>query len=188
MPVRLGSRHVLVATLVALAFVPGSMSASERQPQRRSARRRAELSRQERGELGVTRADVADLVVTSRYRSAHSGVTHVNLNQRFRDLEVFGGHVTVNVADRRQRRLRRREPRPRAGGLAVRHRHGRADRGRRGRGRRARSSARPPTCRCSAQASGPSRETVVSDGGISEQPIPLRLGWQPTGSGLRAAW
>ena len=32
------------------------------------------------------RADVADLAVTSRYGSAHSGVTHVNLNQRFQDL------------------------------------------------------------------------------------------------------
>jgi len=49
-------------------------------------------------DLGVTRADVADLVVTSAYKSSHNGVTHVNLNQRFRGLEVFGAHATVNVA------------------------------------------------------------------------------------------
>ena len=50
--------------------------------------------------FGVESADVADLAVTSSYRSSHSGVTHVNLNQRFRRLEVFGAHATVNVASR----------------------------------------------------------------------------------------
>ena len=49
-------------------------------------------------DLGVTSADVADLAVTSQFRSSHNGVTHVNLNQRVDGLEVFGAHVTVNVA------------------------------------------------------------------------------------------
>jgi Zn-dependent metalloprotease len=48
--------------------------------------------------LGVTRADVADVFVTSKYTSSHSGITHVNLNQRYQGLEVFGGHATVNIA------------------------------------------------------------------------------------------
>ena len=39
-----------------------------------------------------------------------------------------------------------------------------------------------------SQSSSPARETVVSGGRISDAPIPLRLGWQPTGSGLRMAW
>ena len=30
--------------------------------------------------------------------------------------------------------------------------------------------------------------TVVSDGGISAEPIPARLGYQPTDDGLRLAW
>ena len=50
------------------------------------------------GTLGVGSADVEDMFVTSSYRSTHTGVTHVNLNQRLQELEVFGGHVTVNVA------------------------------------------------------------------------------------------
>lgn len=47
---------------------------------------------------GVGRADLTDLAVASRYTSRHNGVTHVNLSQRFRDLEVFGATATVNVA------------------------------------------------------------------------------------------
>jgi hypothetical protein len=49
--------------------------------------------------LGVTDADVDDLAVASSYRSSHNGVTHVNVNQRFDGLEVFGAYATVNVAD-----------------------------------------------------------------------------------------
>ena len=99
MPVRLGSRLVLVAALFALAFVPGSMSGIGAATATTEPLDVA-LSYLDKNaaELGVTRADVTDLAVTSKYRSTHSGVTHVNLNQRFQELEVFGGHVTVNVA------------------------------------------------------------------------------------------
>ena len=50
------------------------------------------------GDLGTTRADVAELAVMSSYRSSHNRVTHVTLNQRHRGLEVFGALATVNVA------------------------------------------------------------------------------------------
>src|SRR5918997_411270 len=77
MPFRsLGPTLALVLTLVALAVAHLQENAAE---------------------LEVTRADVADLVVTSAYESPHNGVTHVNLNQHHEDLEVFGGHATVNV-------------------------------------------------------------------------------------------
>jgi extracellular elastinolytic metalloproteinase len=135
-------------------------------------------------QLGVTRADVTDLFVTSRYRSSHNGVTHVNLNQRYQDLEVFGGHVTVNVAAQGRVVF--------AGGSLV-----------------ARLAAAPsgsadlkatevveaaaeelqlgrPTDLQVISSSG--QEAVVSGGGISDATIPLRLGWQPTKGGLRKAW
>ena len=48
-------------------------------------------------QFGVSSADLADMTFTSVYETKGLGVTHVNMNQRFRDLEVFGGHVTVNV-------------------------------------------------------------------------------------------
>jgi len=47
--------------------------------------------------LGVKPTDMTNLAVTSEYRSAHNQVTHVNLGQRRNGLEVFTGHVTINV-------------------------------------------------------------------------------------------
>ena len=41
---------------------------------------------------------MADLYAVSTLKSGHSGVTHVNLNQRFQGLEVFGGAATISVA------------------------------------------------------------------------------------------
>src|SRR5688572_3998263 len=96
---------VLAVALTALVLVPGSMSASDAGSSSAQAAGTGDaldiaLShvRTSTDELGVSSVDVADLFVTSQYTSRHNGVTHVNLNQRFRDLEVFGGHATVNVA------------------------------------------------------------------------------------------
>jgi hypothetical protein len=46
----------------------------------------------------------------------------------------------------------------------------------------------PENLRVLRREGGAAQETVVSDGGISEEPIPARLGWQPTADGLRRAW
>src|SRR5688572_6607191 len=97
MPFRsLGSALVLVFTLVALAAVAGASPAPEPGTEDAVATAVAHVQANP-AELEVTRADVADLAVTSAYKSAHNGVTHVNLNQHHKDLEVFGGHATVNV-------------------------------------------------------------------------------------------
>ena len=188
MPVRLGSRLVLVAALFALAFVPGSMSGIGGATATTEPLDVA-LSYLDKNaaELGVTRADVTDLVVTSKYRSTHSGVTHVNLNQRFQELEVFGGHTTVNVAADGNVIF--------AGGSLVRA-LGAAPSGTVKLEPTAAVEAaadaleleQPTDLRVLSASSGPARETVVSDGGISDALIPLRLGWQPTADGLRKAW
>lgn len=39
-----------------------------------------------------------------------------------------------------------------------------------------------------SRAAGAAQSTVVSGSGISDQPIPAKLGWHPTGDGLRLAW
>jgi extracellular elastinolytic metalloproteinase len=135
------------------------------------------------GALGTTRADVADLAVMSSYRSSHNRVTHVSVNQRHRGLEVFGAYATVNVAADGRVIF--------AGGSLVRGVTGGAD-----------SARLEPPGAVKAAANGlglreprdlrvlrrTARETVVSDGGISAEPIPARLGYQPTGDGLRLAW
>jgi hypothetical protein len=177
---------VLIAALVALVLVPGSMSARSAGTSDPLEIARSYLDKSAE-ELGVTSADVTDLFVTSNYRSSHSGVTHVNLNQRFQNLEVFGGHVTVNVATDESVIF--------AGGSLVR---GLADSPSGTAGVEPAAAVRaaaaalglgePGDLQVISESGGPARETVVSGGAISEAPIPLRLGWQPTGGGLRLAW
>ena len=188
---RHGPLPVLVAALMALVLVPGSMSATdgagESQPGVDALSIALDHVTTNAAELGVTRADVADLVVTSSYRSTASGVTHVNLNQRFRGLEVFGGHVDGQRRPRRQGRLRRREPR---------RRPDRGRLGRRGLGptRGVEAAAEgldlddPANLRVLSQSGGPAQTTVVSDGGHLRRADPGTLGWQPTADGLRLAW
>ncbi|MGB0383967.1 MAG: M36 family metallopeptidase [Ardenticatenaceae bacterium] len=48
--------------------------------------------------LGLTNADLADLIVTDQYVSQHNGVTHIYLRQRFNEIEVFGGNININIA------------------------------------------------------------------------------------------
>ncbi|WP_329109695.1 M36 family metallopeptidase [Micromonospora sp. NBC_01699] len=136
---------------------------------------------------GVTTADLGDLVVSSSYTSEHNGVTHVNLSQRFRELEVFGATATVSIA---------------RDGSVVFVGHTLAP----GLADRPSGSAvldAPAAVQAAAEAldlpepaapqvldrsTGPARRTVVSGAGVSEQPIPARLGWQRTDDGLRLAW
>ena len=124
------------------------------------------------GQLGTTRADTAELAVMGSYRSSHNGVTHVTVNQRRRGLEVFGAYATVSIAADDRVIF--------AGGSLVRGVTGGAD-----------SAGLNPTAAVKAAAKGlglreprdlrelrkTARETLVSDGGISAEPIPARLGY-----------
>lgn len=119
----------------------------------------------------------------STVRSDHSGVTHVNLNQRFQGMEVFGGHSTVSVGADGKVVV--------AAGSFVR------DLGAAG----SAEAERDAVDAVEAAAAGlgldePSNlrlrdesgdEAVVSAGGISLSPIPARLGWQSAEDGLRLA-
>ena len=188
------SYWVVLGTIavIALALVPSSMSASDSGTASAQATDDAldlalRYVRANPAALGVGSADVRDLYATSTLRSAHSGVTHVNLNQRFQGLEVFGGHATVNVG---------------VGGKVIFAAGSFVD------GLRAATSADadteaseavesaaealdladPSGLRVLRRSGGPAQATVVSGGGISDGPIPARLGWQPTAEGLRLAW
>ena len=57
-----------------------------------------EYLRTHRKDLGLTAADIADVAVTDRYVSEHSGVTHIYLRQRFGGIEVESANVNINVA------------------------------------------------------------------------------------------
>ena len=184
---------VAVVVLVALVLVPGSMSATDGAGGSAPAADAGDplgiaLShvRANTSDLGVTSADVADLFVTSQYTSRHNGVTHVNLNQRFRGLEVFGGHATVNVAaDGRVVFVGGRF----VGGLADASGTERLDAaGAVASAADALDLDEPASLRVLSQKSGAAQATILSRAGISDEPIPARLGWQPTEDGLRLAW
>jgi extracellular elastinolytic metalloproteinase len=137
--------------------------------------------------LGVTRADVADLVVTSSYTSSHSGVTHVNLNQRFQGLEVLGAHATVNVAAGGKVIFA-------AGAFESDLRAASVDDADLAATDAVEAAAAgldlddPAGLRVLSRSGGAAQKTVLSRAGISDEPIAARLGWQPTKSGLRLAW
>jgi hypothetical protein len=134
-------------------------------------------------ELGVGAADVGDLFVSSVVPSRASGATHVNLNQRVRGLEVFGGNATISI-DRLGRVYFA------SGALvsdladasgdadlsAVEAVEAAADE---------LGLAEPSGLRVLSRSGD---EAVVSRGGISDEAIPAKLGWQPTEDGLRLAW
>ena len=48
--------------------------------------------------LGLTTADLSDVVVKDHYVSAHNGVTHLYLRQRFNGIEIFSADLNANVA------------------------------------------------------------------------------------------
>ncbi|MCI0394393.1 MAG: M36 family metallopeptidase [Chloroflexi bacterium] len=139
--------------------------------------------------LGLTAADLADLVVTDNYRSDHNGVTHIYLRQRYAGIEVFNANINVNVARdgsiinlgnsfiaNAANRVNGTEPalsaiaavEAAAGHLGL-------------------TLTRPLTVQ--EERDGPDRAALLSDGGISLESIPVRLVYQPAGRGeLRLAW
>jgi extracellular elastinolytic metalloproteinase len=185
MPFRpLGVCMALGATLVALTLVPGAMSAPDSGQSSPDAVAVAlEYASANADELGVGAADVGDLFVSSVVPSRASGTTHVNLNQRFRGLEVFGGSATVSVA-------RDGSVFFASGALVADLADASGD---------ADLSATEAVEAAAdeldlAEPSGlhvlsrSGDETVVSRGGISDEAIPAKLGWQSTANGLRLAW
>jgi extracellular elastinolytic metalloproteinase len=48
--------------------------------------------------LGLNNSDIAGVVVTDEYISAHNGVTHLYLRQRYHGFEVHGANININIA------------------------------------------------------------------------------------------
>ena len=88
-------RGPLPAFVAVLAFAGGAAPAAAAQPDAREVARAYLADNAQK--FGVSAADFSDLMFTSVYETKGLGVTHVNINQRYRDMEVFGGQITVNV-------------------------------------------------------------------------------------------
>jgi subtilisin-like proprotein convertase family protein len=141
------------------------------------------------GELGLTRQDVADLAVSSQYRSEHNGTTHIYLQQRYLGIAVFNALMNINIdRDGRVINLGNRFL-PRLSETIT--------------GREARLSAEDAVRAAAAgqglvlsapliqekAAEGSDQRVRFSDGGISLEPIPAWLVYQPLADGtVRLAW
>lgn len=178
----------LSAALVALTLVPTPMLAADTESESKDgpvAIARSHVA-DNAASLGVGSGDVSDLRVASSYRSTHNGVTHVNMNQRFDGLEVFGAYVTVNVASDGEVLF--------VGDSLVKGLSDASGRVRTDAAEAVEGAAAglglddPANLRVISESDGPAQRSVVSRGGISDEPIPARLGWQPTDDGLRLAW
>jgi extracellular elastinolytic metalloproteinase len=139
--------------------------------------------------LGLEQADLDGWELTDRFTTAHNGVTHLYLRQRLAGIEVFGG--TLNVGVTRDGRL-----------VALRNRFvpGLA----RVANVRAPAISAIEATRAAAVhlglkltqplsiqefRGGPAREFVLSNGGVSLDPIPVRLVYHTDGEGsARLAW
>jgi len=73
-----------VPILVLVALVLPMLASTSAPAQGAGSGDAIDYVKDEAEKLGVTRADVADVSVTSKYTSSHRGITHVNLNQRYR--------------------------------------------------------------------------------------------------------
>ena len=175
---------LVLAALLALALVPGATATPDAGTGGDPLEIALSHLSENAAEVGVTPADLDDLFVTSTVRSAHNGVTHVNLNQRHGGLEVFGGHGTVSVGPDGAVVFA-------AGSFVARLGEDASGEAELGAIEAVEAAAEGLDLRKPANLrvlSRSGKETVVSRGGISEEAIPARLGWQPTDDGLRLAW
>jgi extracellular elastinolytic metalloproteinase len=86
------------ALLFLVCTLACASAAAPSQPQTAAAARALAYVRAQAASLGVTPADLTDLVVTSETPPQASGVTHVYVRQRFRGIDIVGADVTVSIA------------------------------------------------------------------------------------------
>ena len=145
--------------------------------------------RKKRTSFGLQQTDLEDVKITNRYTTQHNGVTHIYLSQHLAGIEVIGGYLNASVtSDGRLFSLHNRfvpglslAANTRAPVLspiqAVEAAAG--------------ELGLPVTAPLAPQAvaGGPAREILLSDGGISIDPIPVKLMYHTDGEGaVRLVW
>jgi len=161
--------------------------------QRADLRDAMEYLRQNAETLGLTEADLEDLVVTDQYVSKHNGVTHLYLQQYHQGIPVYGAIINLNF-DKNGRVLN-------VGNRFVKALQGASknaapsigpDMAVQSAARELNLTPREPIMVEEAYAT---HDVMLSDGGIALEPIPARLVYLPmdvfstTGqSDVRLAW
>ncbi len=142
-----------------------------------------------RGTLGLSAADIEDVVVGDQFAARHSGTSHIYLRQRLHGIEVYNAilglgiaesGLVAHVADRfiPNLSLSANGPTPLISAIdAV--ESAAADLG----------FEVPRDLRVLEDFGGADRSALLSDGGISLENIPVKLVYQPLSNGIvRLAW
>lgn len=139
----------------------------------------------EQHKLGLTGTDLAKLRVKDLYTDQHNGVTHIYMRQTHNGLEVVGGELQVNVAEdggiinvhnQFIPALSKIQPgKPKLSAIqAVEY--------------AAKSLNLQLTAPLSVKSSLSANDQVLNNGGISQDDIPVKLVYQPSGDSVRLAW
>jgi extracellular elastinolytic metalloproteinase len=139
--------------------------------------------------LGLERADLDGWELTDRYTTRHNGLTHLYQRQRLAGIEVFGGYLSVSVTpDGRLIGLRNRFVPGLARAANVRTPSISALEAVHAAAEHLGLTLTAPLSVVESRG-GPARELVLSDGGISVEPIPAKLVYHSDGlGGARLAW
>ncbi|MGI9106372.1 MAG: T9SS-dependent M36 family metallopeptidase [Pyrinomonadaceae bacterium] len=145
--------------------------------------------KQNRQKFGLSETDVLDLKVTDQYTDSHNGVTHIYLRQQIDGIEVVSAEMSTNVA-RDGKVINLNSSFVKELRAAV----------------KSRNASLSPLQAVEAVTrhlgltltepletletlSGPQRETTFSKGGVSLEPIRVKLIFQPVAENLvRLAW
>ncbi len=139
-------------------------------------------------DLGLTTADVSNMVVSDQYTSQHNGVTHIYFLQQLNGLPIHNAIININIAsDGSVINLGSRFI-PDVANAVV--------------SNEVSVSAIEAVVRVAAELGldlaaqpqiqetigGSAQRVILDDAGISQEPIPVQLMYQPTNSGVYLAW
>ncbi|MBS1115620.1 MAG: Fungalysin metallopeptidase [candidate division NC10 bacterium] len=139
--------------------------------------------------LGLTGSDLSDIIVTDQYTDDHNGVTHIYMRQRFNGIEVMNANLNINIA---------------ADGSVINLGNSFVSNLAASVNRQAPGRSAPQAIASAAQhlglmlgqelraldyKGGATQETLYNDAGISQEPIPAKLVYQPVAPNrARLAW
>ncbi len=143
---------------------------------------------QNKAALGLTAADLAEARVSDTTVSRLSGVTTIYLNQQLGGIEVFNGLINISIMPNGDvLTVGNRFVSDLAGSVSDRTASISAEQAVQAAAAHVELTIQTPL-QTIEQASGSAQETLFSNGGISQNPIPAKLVYDASGKAPRLAW
>lgn len=142
-----------------------------------------------KAEFNLTEEDISELIVTDQYVSQKSGITHIYFTQARGGIQVFNAIINVNVANNRVLNMGSRAVSDLSGSIKSSSASISAQQAVEAAAQHLSLSLIDPLVILESDSDDPSQSVLFSDGGISLEPIPARLLYQPMEDGsVRLAW